>query len=82
MMAMQLSEAARVLDGRCSGADVAFRGISTDTRKLVPGCLFFALQGPSFDGHNYVDAAREHGAAAAAACCSSACFSSWPPPFC
>jgi UDP-N-acetylmuramoyl-tripeptide--D-alanyl-D-alanine ligase len=76
MMAMQLSEAARVLDGRCSGADVAFRGISTDTRKLVPGCLFFALQGPSFDGHNYVDAAREHGAAAAAV--SRRCSSTLP----
>jgi len=66
MMAMQLSEAARVLDGRCSGADVGFRGLSTDTRKLVPGSLFFALQGPNFDGHAYVDAAREQGAAAAA----------------
>jgi UDP-N-acetylmuramoyl-tripeptide--D-alanyl-D-alanine ligase len=66
MMAMQLSEAARILDGRCSGADVGFRGISTDTRKLAPGSLFFALQGPNFDGHAYVDAALEQGAAAAA----------------
>ncbi len=66
MMAMQLSEAARVLDGRCSGVDVGFRGISTDTRKLLPGSLFFALQGPNFDGHAYVDAARAQGAAAAA----------------
>ena len=66
MMAMQLSEAARILDGRCSGADVGFRGISTDTRKLVPGSLFFALQGPNFDGHAYLDAALEQGAAAAA----------------
>ncbi|HYQ71080.1 MAG TPA: UDP-N-acetylmuramoyl-tripeptide--D-alanyl-D-alanine ligase, partial [Gammaproteobacteria bacterium] len=66
MMAMQLTEAARILDGRCSGTDTGFRGISTDTRKLVPGSLFFALQGPNFDGHAYVDAARELGAAAAA----------------
>jgi len=66
MMAMQLSEAARILDGRCSGADVGFRGLSTDTRKLAPGSLFFALQGPNFDGHAYVEAARERGAAAAA----------------
>ena len=66
MMAMQLSEAARILDGRCSGADVGFRGLSTDTRRLAPGSLFFALQGPNFDGHAYVDAAREQGAAAAA----------------
>jgi UDP-N-acetylmuramoyl-tripeptide--D-alanyl-D-alanine ligase len=66
MMAMQLSEVARVLDGRCSGADVGFRGLSTDTRSLEPGSLFFALQGPNFDGHAYVDVAHEQGAAAAA----------------
>jgi UDP-N-acetylmuramoyl-tripeptide--D-alanyl-D-alanine ligase len=66
MMAMQLYEAARVLDGRCRGADVGFQGLSTDTRKLMPGSLFFALQGPNFDGHAYVDVARAQGAAAAA----------------
>jgi len=76
MMAMQLSEAARVLDGRCSGVDVGFRGISTDTRKLLPGSLFFALQGPNFDGHAYVDAARAQGAAAAAV--SRRCDSALP----
>jgi UDP-N-acetylmuramoyl-tripeptide--D-alanyl-D-alanine ligase len=66
MMAMQLSEAAQLLDGHCSGADVLFRGVSTDTRKLEAGTLFFALQGPNFDGHEYLEAAREQGAAAAA----------------
>jgi len=65
-MAMQLSEAARILNGRCSGSDTGFRGISTDTRRLLPGSLFFALQGPNFDGHDYLEAAREQGAAAAA----------------
>ena len=66
MMAMQLSEAARVLEGHFPGEDVAFRGVSTDTRTLQPGSLYFALQGPNFDGHAFVDAARERGAAAAA----------------
>ena len=66
MMAMQLSEAAQLLDGHCSGADVLFRGVSTDTRKLEAGTLFFALQGPNFDGHEYLETARELGAAAAA----------------
>ena len=66
MMAMQLSEAARVLDARLSGENIAFRGISTDTRKLVPGSLYVALQGPNFDGHAFVDDARDQGAAAAA----------------
>ena len=66
MMAMQLSEAAQVLDGRCVAGDVFFRGVSTDTRQLQAGNLFVALQGPNFDGHDYLDAAREQGAAAAA----------------
>lgn len=66
MMTMQLSEAARVLSARLSGQDVAFRGVSTDSRKPMPGALFFALQGPNFDGHAFVDAALAQGAAAAA----------------
>jgi UDP-N-acetylmuramoyl-tripeptide--D-alanyl-D-alanine ligase len=36
-----------------------------DTRTLREGQLFFALQGPNFDGRDYVGAAREQGAAAA-----------------
>jgi UDP-N-acetylmuramoyl-tripeptide--D-alanyl-D-alanine ligase len=66
MMAMQLSQAAEVLSGRCVSADVAFRGVSTDTRQLQPGSLFVALRGENHDGHDYLDTARELGAAAAA----------------
>ena len=76
MMAMQLSEAARVLSAHQSGADVVFRGVSTDSRQPMPGALFFALQGPLFDGHAYVDAARAQGAAAAAV--SRPCASALP----
>jgi len=66
MMAMQLSEAAQVLNGRCVCDDVFFHGISTDSRQLQQGNLFVALQGPNFDGHDYLEAARAQGAAAAA----------------
>ena len=76
MMAMQLSEAARAVDGRCNGADVAFRGVSTDTRQLTAGALFVALQGPNFDGHDFVEAARTGGAAAVAV--SRRCASDLP----
>ncbi|MGB5179326.1 MAG: UDP-N-acetylmuramoyl-tripeptide--D-alanyl-D-alanine ligase, partial [Gammaproteobacteria bacterium] len=76
MMAMHLSEAAQVLDARLAGDNVAFRGISTDTRKLQPGSLYFALQGPNFDGHAFIDDARDQGAAAAAV--SRPCESSLP----
>ena len=66
MMTMQLSEAARVLAGSLTGSDNKFTGVSTDTRQLQPGALFFALQGPNFDGHGFIEAAREQGAVAAA----------------
>lgn len=37
--------------------------VETDSRNLTPGCLFVALRGDNFDGHNYVQAALEKGAA-------------------
>ena len=76
MMAMQLSEAASVLDGQLTGADTAFTGISTDSRTLPAGALFFALKGPNFDGHAYIEAAQARGAAGAAV--SRPCASSLP----
>ena len=76
MMSMQLSEAARVLDASMAGDNVVFRGVSTDTRKLLPGSLYFALQGPNFDGHAFVEEARDQGAVAAAV--SRPCDSSLP----
>ena len=39
--------------------------ICTDSRQITPGCLFVALQGERFDGHDFVPAALEKGAAAA-----------------
>jgi UDP-N-acetylmuramoyl-tripeptide--D-alanyl-D-alanine ligase len=66
MMVMPLSEAAQVLDARQWGADVTFRGISIDSRTLSEGNLFVALKGPNFDGHDYIEQARQCGAVAAA----------------
>ena len=40
-------------------------GVCTDTRKLQPGNLFFALRGPNFDGNRYAASALEQGAVAA-----------------
>ena len=45
--------------------DWAASGVSIDTRSLAPGDLFIALQGPSFDGHDFLAKAFEAGAAAA-----------------
>ena len=41
------------------------QGVSTDTRTIVPGGLFVALKGESFDGHDYLAQAAEKGARAA-----------------
>jgi UDP-N-acetylmuramoyl-tripeptide--D-alanyl-D-alanine ligase len=62
---MDLAEAARAVDGRASGANPAFSGVSTDSRAVAPGDLFVALAGERFDGHDYVAEALRRGAAAA-----------------
>ncbi len=65
MSGTTLGMLARTTGGRLTGADVAFQGISTDTRKLRAGELFVALSGPNFDGHAFLSAARSMGAAGA-----------------
>jgi len=39
------------------------RTVSTDSRQIVPGCLFFALKGDNFDGNKYTKVALDAGAA-------------------
>lgn len=41
--------------------------VCTDTRRLTPGCLFFALKGDNFDGNRFAAKAIESGAAYAVA---------------
>jgi UDP-N-acetylmuramoyl-tripeptide--D-alanyl-D-alanine ligase len=64
-MIASLSAAANSMDGILHGKDRGFAGVSTDTRTLRDGELFFALQGPNFDGCDYVETAAIRGAAAA-----------------
>jgi UDP-N-acetylmuramoyl-tripeptide--D-alanyl-D-alanine ligase len=51
------------LSGDCSTE--VFSGVSTDSRSLEPGQLFVALEGPNFDGHDFVEQALADGAAGA-----------------
>jgi UDP-N-acetylmuramoyl-tripeptide--D-alanyl-D-alanine ligase len=60
-----LSEAAKCMNGVLHGTDRQFAGVSTDTRSIRDGELFFALQGPNFDGHDYVATAASNGASGA-----------------
>ncbi|MGB5079897.1 MAG: Mur ligase family protein, partial [Burkholderiales bacterium] len=62
---MSLAEAANAIGAGVRGGDVRFESVSTDSRTLSPGALFVALSGERFDGHRFIDAARDRGAAAA-----------------
>ena len=63
MILSTLADAARVMHGTLHGADMTFRGVSTDTRNIIPGELFVALEGPNFDGSTFVDQASSGDAA-------------------
>ena len=64
-MESTLAQAANSMRGTLKGTDLKFRGVSTDTRTLKKGELFFALQGPNFDGAAFVEAAaRQHASGA------------------
>lgn len=64
-MIATLKQAAASVQGELHGRDRDFEGVSTDTRTIRDGELFFALQGPSFDGRDYVSVAKANGAAGA-----------------
>lgn len=59
---MQLSDAAKIMNGELRGQDAYFFGAASDTRKLKPGELFFAWKGDQFDAHDYLESAELNGA--------------------
>ncbi len=61
---MALAEAAAIVGARVRPAG-RFAGVGTDSRTLKPGELFVALEGPRFDGHDYLPAVAAAGAAGA-----------------
>lgn len=61
---MKLSELAGILE---SGPDIDVSGITQDSRKAMPGCLFFALSGSKADGSKFAADATAKGAAAVVA---------------
>ena len=64
METISLEQIAERLGVECPlSADI--RDISTDSRELPTGCLFLALRGKKFDGHDFVGKAFEEGAVAA-----------------
>lgn len=63
MKSMTFKEAAAAVgsDTRLSGS---FDAVCTDTRKITNGCLFIAIKGENFDGHDFAAKAVENGAQA------------------
>jgi UDP-N-acetylmuramoyl-tripeptide--D-alanyl-D-alanine ligase len=63
---LTLAEIAHIVGGRLEGADptATVGAVSTDSRQLRPGCVFFAIRGERFDGHAFARAAVDAGARA------------------
>lgn len=64
MISVTLSQLAGILGGELKGDDLTLDAVTTDTRKLTPGCLFVALKGERFDAHDFADKAKAGGAGA------------------
>lgn len=67
MITLTLAEIVEAI-GAANAADAPVTsvvGVSTDSRAVRAGELFFALRGPRFDGHDYAAEALERGAVAA-----------------
>src|SRR5205807_10397130 len=55
-MNLSLEEISKAVGGTLDGPGVLrVRGYSIDSRTINPGELFFAIKGPKFDGHVFVD---------------------------
>ena len=66
------SELAKWCGGKWEmGEPESIDGVSNDTRSLERGNLYFALKGPNFDGHDYIDDAVMKGA------CGSVVATEW-----
>lgn len=54
---------ASTMIGRIYEAYLTTRTVTTDSRRITPGCIFFALKGEHFDGNAFVPEALKQGAA-------------------
>ena len=64
MIKMTLNEITENLNGTLIGVNTEIYGVSIDTRTLQAGNLYIAIVGKNFDGHDFVDSAKDAGAVA------------------
>jgi len=65
-MRLRITELAEIIGGELVSKvrERVISGISTDSRTVKPGAVFFALKGERFDGHNFVQEVVKKGAVA------------------
>ena len=63
-MTLELQDIAHAMGAEGAPPPIRVSGWSVDTRTQNPGDVYFALQGPNHDGHDFISAAAEKGAAA------------------
>ena len=63
MKSLTFKEAASAV-GSSTKLGGSFNEVCTDTRKITNGCLFIAIKGENFDGHDFAAKAIENGAQA------------------
>lgn len=82
-MKMTPDDIARAIGGvvKEGGADSFVAGVSVDTRTIAKGDAFFALKGPSFDGHDFIAEAVREGATCVVVSSGSAYSSAGSPCF-
>ena len=63
-MRFELDDIVKALGVKPTGvsAETGFAGVSTDSRTVKSGELFFAIKGEKFDGHDFIQQAIENGA--------------------
>jgi UDP-N-acetylmuramoyl-tripeptide--D-alanyl-D-alanine ligase len=64
-MTLTFEQIARLIGAKPLASTGVISGWSIDSRTIVPGDCFFALRGPTHDGHDYVASVFERGAALA-----------------
>ena len=61
---ISLSDLAQASNGSLVGTDSKIQSVSTDSRSIASGDVYFCLRGDNFDGHDYVQASVAAGAVA------------------
>ncbi|MBU1259701.1 MAG: UDP-N-acetylmuramoyl-tripeptide--D-alanyl-D-alanine ligase [Planctomycetes bacterium] len=66
MIPLNIKKLAEIVKARNTLTDdAAISSVSIDSRKVLPGCVFFAIKGANHDGHDFVNQAFQNGAVCA-----------------